>query len=273
MSRTHMLTRRVAIVACAMFLFAATIVKSDEFILSDELIVRDIAENVLLVTHSFPWAANSLAVLMPDSTVVLIDTPYTPDATALLLDWLDNRPGTERFTAIVTGYHVDNLGGAGELIRRGITVYGLDLTPRLLRERTAGTMQAMDSSLASPGMERYREAFRAMRFFPPTATFPASQGLILSFGGETVELYWPGPSHTEDNSVVYFPSRQILFGGCMVCNASAVRLGFTGDADLTEWPRSLEKVRARFPEATIVIPGHGAVGDLGLIGHTLSLFP
>lgn len=246
--------------------------RAGEFTLSDNLTVRDLADRVVLVTHSFPWAANSLAVLMPDSTVVLIDTPYTPDATATLLDWLDGRWHADRYAAVVTGFHIDNLGGAGELIHRGVTVYGADMTAGLLRERSAATMAAMDSSLAAPGMERYRDAFRAMRFEPPTATFPAQQGLVLSFGGETLEIFWPGKSHTSDNTVVYFPAQRLLFGGCMVCNASAARLGFTGDADLDEWPRSLETVLARFPDAAIVAPGHGAVGDRGLIEHTISLF-
>ena len=47
--------------------------------------------------------------------------------------------------------------------------------------------------------------------------------------------------------------------------------GFVGDADMAAWPASLEKVRDRFPDARLVVPGHGAADDLALIDHTIEL--
>ena len=35
------------------------------------------------------------------------------------------------------------------------------------------------------------------------------------------------------------------------------------------WPAALERVRAAFPEAVHVVPGHGEVGGPELITHTI----
>src|SRR5689334_21250974 len=53
-----------------------------------DLRVRGIAPGIYLVTHSRPWPSNSLIVSMPDRSLLLVDTPYTPEATRALLRWV-----------------------------------------------------------------------------------------------------------------------------------------------------------------------------------------
>ena len=74
-----------------------------------------------------------------------------------------------------------------------------------------------------------------------------------------------------DNVVVYFRSRRVLFGGCMVKALGARTPGFVGDADMAAWPVSLGKLLERYPEARMVVPGHGACGDLSLVRHTIDV--
>jgi glyoxylase-like metal-dependent hydrolase (beta-lactamase superfamily II) len=75
----------------------------------------------------------------------------------------------------------------------------------------------------------------------------------LSLGGETVEIFYPGPAHSPDNIVVYFPSAKLLFGGCMV--RADGQLGNLTDADLKKWPESIRKLRKY--DARLIVPGHG----------------
>lgn len=84
-------------------------------------------------------------------------------------------------------------------------------------------------------------------------------------------MFFPGPSHTTDNVVVYFKNERILFGGCMIKALAARTPGFVGDADMSAWPVSVQKVLDRFPDARLVVPGHGAAGDLALLSHTIRL--
>lgn len=97
------------------------------------------------------------------------------------------------------------------------------------------------------------------------------EGLDLQVGDETVEVYFPGTSHTLDNVVVFFKSRRLLYGGCMIKAIEARSPGFIADADMAAWPQSLKKVEERYPQARIVVPGHGRWGDHELTRHTIKL--
>jgi metallo-beta-lactamase class B len=68
---------------------------------------------------------------MEDSTLLLIDTPYTPEATEKLLMWAKTRFHPARYCAIVTHYHIDRMGGISALMERGIPVYGSKETAQL----------------------------------------------------------------------------------------------------------------------------------------------
>ena len=240
--------------------------------ITDELCIKSIDDGVYLVTHSFPWPANSLLVEMDSSNMVLIDTPYEPQATKALLNYITTQFGEKTITAINTGFHVDNLGGNAALIEEGIPVYGANLTTALLNGQAEHTREQMLGWLKDPKDKRYYDVYKTLRFVAPNRVYSIGTGLTLRFGDKTVEVYYPGPSHTLDNVVVYVPHKKLLFGGCMVLSAAAQKLGFTGDADLNEWPKSLQNVLAKYPEAAIVVPGHGEPGGKGLIEHSLTLF-
>ncbi len=112
--------------------------------------LRLVATGAYEVTHELPWPANSLLVEMADGTLVLAGTPYTPEATRRLLEWVRSRFGQRRVAAINNGYHVDNLGGNAALLDAGIPVYGSDLTVSLLRERGEETRRHIPEMIANP---------------------------------------------------------------------------------------------------------------------------
>lgn len=232
----------------------ATPVITDERIdLDEDLYLRQIQGGVYVITHAFPWAANSMVVEMADSTLVLVDTPYTPEATQVALDWVQAHLGEREVVAINTGFHHDNLGGNSYLLGAGISVYGSDLTAKLLEERGDQMRAQTLGWLEDPEDARYRQVHESLPYVPPGRVFPIDEGLELQFGAETVQVYYPGPSHSPDNVVVYFPSRKILFGGCMIIGWDEV--GNTADADLEVWPDSVRKL-SQF-DFDVLVPGHG----------------
>lgn len=95
--------------------------------------------------------------------------------------------------------------------------------------------------------------------------------LRLRVGGEPVELFYPGPGHAPDNSVTYLPSEKILFGGCLI-KALEAGPGNLEDADTAAWPKTVDTVSRTFPEATLVVPGHGPSGDRSLLEYTREMF-
>ncbi|MBN2394290.1 MAG: MBL fold metallo-hydrolase [Anaerolineae bacterium] len=241
--------------------------------LAEDLYLREVQAGVYIITHAFPWPGNSMLVEMADGgpsgngLLVLVDTPYTPEATQTVLEWAEKQFGKRAVVAINTGYHYDNLGGNAYLLEQGIPVYGSDLTVRLLAER-GDAMRAMTLDwLKDPKDKAYYDAHQALLYVAPDHTFALDEGLQLEFGDETVEVYFPGSTHAPDNVVVYFPGRKLLFGGCMIIGGDQV--GNMADADMAAWLDSLRKLE-RF-DVEIVVPGHGERLEPQLIEHTVEL--
>jgi len=63
----------------------------------------------------------------------------------------------------------------------------------------------------------------------------------------------------------------VLFPGCLVKEMNAKGLGNTVDGNLKAYPQTIENVLRKFPDAKIVIPGHGAFGGIELVRHTNEL--
>jgi len=185
--------------------------------------------------------ANGL-VLCSGGEALLIDTPWTDDQTARLCDWLAREQGARVTAAIPTHSHEDCIGGLREVHRRGARSYALDKCVFLARDT---------------GKEAPQTAF--------------SDAYKLTVGGQTVELRYLGGGHTIDNIVVWIPQQQVLFGGCLIKSADARSLGYTREAELSAWPATLRAVRTRYPDARLIVPGHGDPGGFELLTRTLEL--
>lgn len=234
-----------------------------------ELVIKEIDPAAFLVIHSFPWPANSFVLKFDNGNYLFLDTPYTDEATEKLVNWLKSRDSSNiHISAINTHFHMDNLGGNGYLKSIGSDIYGSDLTVKLLKERGVGN--GMLESMKGPQMEKYYSYYKNKVFTPPSKLFSLEKGLKLNFGKDTVEVWYPGPGHTPDNVTVYYPVKKLLFGGCLVKSLESKSKGNTGDADLKKWSGSLENLLVKYPDAELVIPGHGKEGGVELIKHSIN---
>jgi glyoxylase-like metal-dependent hydrolase (beta-lactamase superfamily II) len=231
-----------------------------------DLTIKEIGNGAFVVTHSFPWPANSLLVEMANSDLVIVGSTYTPEAMSSLLDWAEARFGRRPITAINTGYHVDNLGGNAALVKRGVPIYGSKETADLLQRQGERTRKVVLGLITDKASSVY-QAHAHMVLLPPTRMFALPEGLHLRFGNEEVVVFWPGPSQAPDKVVVYFPERRLLFGGCMILGGD--KIGNVADADMSNWPDAV-RAMVRFP-ADVVVPGHGERLDPQLVQHTLDL--
>lgn len=80
-----------------------------------------------------------------------------------------------------------------------------------------------------------------------------------------------GEGHTADNIIAYFPDEKVLFGGCLVKGAKAGR-GNLNDANVAEWSKTVLKVKTKYPEAEVIIPGHGKARGQELLDYTIEMF-
>ena len=257
-------------------LASSTVLSADEvfrtFHLSGELQVKQIYKDTFLVTHRFPWPANSLLVRYPHNHIVWVDTPYTESATELVWNWVKSRNWKENIIEVNTGFHNDNLGGNGFLLKKSVDIYGTNLIVKMLKDQSEKTRSQILKWLKRPKFKKYHDVHSTAKYYPPNKviTIKTNESVYLLNG--LLEIYYPGPSHSRDNLIVYFPDKKLLFGGCAVKSVRSKNLGFTGDAVMSEWPKSLNKVLYRYNDSLLVVPGHGEVGGLELIKHTLELF-
>ena len=86
----------------------------------------------------------------------------------------------------------------------------------------------------------------------PTLTF--TDRMTIDLGGETVELIYVGPSHTEGSTLVYLPERKILFTGDVLFTDFHP---FMGEGDVSGWVKTLDFILAL--DVTTIIPGHGPI--------------
>lgn len=185
-------------------------------------------------------AANGMIVESSDE-VILIDTPWDEQQTVQLLEWIGMELNKPVSYAIITHAHADRIGGIDVLKSRAIPAISSQLTAQEAARRN---------------------------YSQPDITFESDT--LLSYGNVSLEIYYPGPGHTTDNSVVYLKNHHMLFGGCFIKSASSPTLGNIEDATLEDWPRSLRKVMERYPKREMVIPGHGG-WEAGAIENTLDL--
>ena len=67
-----------------------------------------------------------------------------------------------------------------------------------------------------------------------------------------MQIWHPGPGHTRGDTIAWVEEEKVLFSGDLVEYEAGV---YTGDAQLEEWPATLEALRALKAEA--MVPGRG----------------
>lgn len=74
--------------------------------------------------------ANGL-IVVDGGHAVMIDTPWTPEQTAVLLDWVEKKLNAKVESVVVGHSYADCLGGLSEIHKRGITSIGSEKTREL----------------------------------------------------------------------------------------------------------------------------------------------
>jgi len=110
-----------------------------------------------------------------------------------------------------------------------------------------------------------REDVRGSELVLPTIRFP--DRLVFDDGTRRVELLHLGVSHTHGDGWAWLPGERILFSGDAVVNGPH---NYVGDGDTRAWPGTIEKAQALQPR--IVAPGHGPLGDAGVLADQRAFF-
>lgn len=210
----------------------------------NKLTIEQLTPNLYQHT-SFNKYKNSIVpsnglIYIIEKEAVIVDTPWSEAATHKLLSWIEQQ-GLAVKLSVSTHSHADRTVGIAILNNLNIATYALDKTNQILKDENKATAKHS--------------------FAPP----------MVELVNGSLELHYVGGGHTVDNIVVWLPQEKVLFGGCMIKSLGSKHLGYIGEADLAAWPNSLEQLKQQFSEAQLVIPGHGKLGDMSLVEHSITL--
>lgn len=221
--------------------------KAKQVYQSELLIITQISENAFIHT-SFKQTndfgnvpCNGLVVKDSNETIVF-DTPINDKTSEELIRWISGTLHSKINAVVPTHFHDDSMGGLQAFHNHHIPSYAYSKTIELAGEN---------------------------HFTLPENSF--NDSVVLKAGNRKVIAGFFGEGHTKDNAVGYFPEENILFGGCLLKELEAGK-GYLGDANVSAWSDTVEKVKKEYPDVKIVIPGHGEYGDQKLLDYTINLF-
>lgn len=214
---------------------------------SDHLNIRQVAPNSFvhesyLQTDTYGKVGCNGLVVYNDGEAVIFDTPVDDESSNALINWVQSELGSKIVAVVPTHFHFDCLGG--------LPVFHEAEIPSFSNKKTAELAEQVGNTL-------------------PQNTF--DQKMEFELGSQKVVIDFPGEGHTVDNVVGYFSKDQVLFGGCLVKSLNAGK-GNLNDANIDAWSGTIRTVKSRFPDATIIVPGHGNSGDQELLDYTIEMF-
>lgn len=203
-----------------------------------------------LSAHCWAYTAEgdpNTGVIITDDAVLICDTLATPVMAQKLVAEIRKVSSAPIKYAVLSHYHAVRVLGATGYKAHGLQeIIASRGTYEMIVERGAQDMQSE--------YERFPRLFDAFDSVPgltwPTLVFQEHVTLYLS--GLEVQIMHKGPGHTKGDTVVWVPSEQVLFSGDLVEYDAAC---YTGDAQLEEWPATLDALSQL--QAQMLVPGRG----------------
>lgn len=186
-------------------------------------------------------------VIIGDDSVMVIDTTATPAMAQALIAHIRKITDKPIKYVTLTHYHAVRVLGASAYFKEGAEqVIASKGTYEMIVERGE---QDMHSEI-----DRFPRLFAGVETVPgltwPTLVF--EKELTVFMGQLEVKIMHVGMGHTKGDTIVWIPSQKVLFSGDLVEYDAAA---YTGDAQLEEWPATLEVLRAM--NADKLVPGRG----------------
>ncbi len=215
---------------------------------SEHLVIKKLSDHSYqhiswLQTESFGKVGCNGMVVTHKKEAIVFDTPANEQASKELIQYFKSKQFTIK-AIVATHFHADCVAGLAAFHANGIASYASNKTIALLKKE-------------KPDFPSPQNGFDAV--------------LQLKLGSRNVMAVFYGEGHTKDNVIGYYPADNIMFGGCLIKEMDASK-GFLGDANTADWSATVIKIKANYPKARIVIPGHGEPGGLSLLYYTIQLF-
>ncbi len=202
---------------------------------------------IKLAANAYAYTAEgdpNTGVIIGDDAVMVIDTQATPVMAQDVIARIRAVTDKPIKYVVLTHYHAVRVLGASAY--GAAHVIASQDTRDLIAERG---QQDFRSEL-----ERFPRLFQAAESIPgltwPTITFAGAMTLWL--GQTEIRIMQIGRGHTKGDTIVWLPKEKVLFSGDLVEYGATP---YTGDAYLSDWPATLDRLATLKPKA--LVPGRG----------------
>jgi glyoxylase-like metal-dependent hydrolase (beta-lactamase superfamily II) len=215
---------------------------------------REIAEHVYVIPDQRINVIPNIGIIVGRDGVLVVDTGMGPRNAETVLDEVKKITSKPVAYLTITHFHPEHGMGAQAFPANTIVIYPTEQKTELLEK---GAAMINQFSGVSTGIA---DLLRPVKIRMPNVTF--SEEAEVDLGDFPVRLLHWGSSHTRGDGFVFLPKQRIVFGGDVVVNRFFPIMA-DSDSSGTNWIKILGRLEELHP--TIVVPGHGEVGDVGLI--------
>jgi glyoxylase-like metal-dependent hydrolase (beta-lactamase superfamily II) len=225
------------------------------------LVAEGAAEQIHERVHVIPDGrvefVPNVGIVVGDDAALVIDTAMGAENGARILGEARRIAGDRKLFLTTTHFHPEHAFGA-QAFRGEATYITNEAQARELADKGAEYVEMFSGF--GPGLA---ELLEGVELVAPEVVYGGERARI-ELGGIAVELLYYGSAHTRGDQLVLLPEERILFPGDLVENRF-LPIFPDEDAEGGRWLELLDRIEALAPE--VVVPGHGAPGDLGLVAE------
>ena len=215
---------------------------------------REIAEHVYVIPDQRINVIPNIGIIIGRDGVLVVDTGMGPRNAETVLDEVKKITSKPVAYLTITHFHPEHGMGAQAFPAGTIVIYPTAQKAELLEK---GAAMINQFSGVSTGIA---DLLKPVKIRMPNVTF--SEEAEVDLGDFPVRLLHWGSSHTRGDEFVFLPKQSIVFGGDVVVNRFFPIMA-DSDSSGTNWIEILGRLEKLHP--AIVVPGHGEVGDVGVI--------
>ena len=222
--------------------------------------ITEIARDVWVIPDRRVPLVPNIGVVAGNDAVLVVDTAMGPANGRRVLAAAKEKAQGRPLQLTITHFHPEHGFGAQVFRNEATIVYNRAQLDEL-HDKGAGYVELFRTF--GPAVAA---ALEGVELVDPDEIYDG-ETTELDLGGRTVQLRTWGVAHTRSDQVVFLPEERILFAGDLVEERIfPIYPYFPPDDDDVDGHRWIDVLR-RLEELkpAVVVPGHGAVGDIGLI--------
>ncbi len=184
--------------------------------------------------HVIQGRGGNIGVSVGDDGVFMIDDQFAPATEAILAQIRSVTDQPVRFL-VNTHHHPDHTGGNENLGKTGVLIFAHDN----VRERL------LAKDMAADGL--------------PVVTF--NDTTTFHMNGQTIEVFHVPAAHTDGDAMIHFREANVIHMGDTFFNGLFPFIDAGSGGSLDGVFAAVDKVLEMTDADTVIIPGHGPVGD------------